>query len=406
MTRTLNRRVVARLRRSPALAADLPSVVEPVEVPLVLEPVATDAFAPLPAPGDPPLRRRPSRRTAMVAVALLAVYVIWGSTFLAIKVAIETIPPFTMMAVRFAIAGSVLFAWAVRRGDRGGDRITLRQWRHAVQTGALLLVGGTGLVSLAQTRIASGAAALLCATVPLFMALLGRGVLRERLSPRVWVGLVVGLLGVATLVDPRGGGQVGAMLLVLVASFAWAAGSLRSRLADAPARPLVAAAMEMLGAALVFALIAVGSGEVARVEWSAIGLSGLLAVGYLVTAGSLVAFTAYSWLMRNASPTLVGTYAYVNPVVAVLLGWAFAGEVVTGRTLVAGAIIVVSVILLITGRPGEPVPAQATSGGDVFAGQQRRRRPRRARLGLASVARGARREAAAGLEGDAVREVL
>jgi drug/metabolite transporter (DMT)-like permease len=395
MTRTLNRRVVTRLRRSPALA--------PVAA---LDPVAVDAFAPLPAPGEPPLRRRPSRRTSMVVAALLAVYVIWGSTFLAIKVAIETIPPFTMMAIRFAIAGTILFAWAVRRGDRGSDRITLRQWRHALQTGALLLVGGTGLVSLAQTRIASGTAALLCATVPLWMALLGRGVLRERLSARVWLGLLVGLLGVAALVDPRGGGQVGAMLLVLVASFAWAAGSLRSRLADAPARPLVAAAMEMLGAALVFALIAVGTGEAARVQWSQIDSGSLLALGYLTTAGSLVAFTAYSWLMRNASPTLVGTYAYVNPVVAVLLGWAFAGELVTGRTLLAGAIIVVSVVLLITGRPGEPVPAQATSGGDVFAGRQRRRRPLRPRIGLASVARGARREAAAGLEGDAVRDVV
>ncbi|HSK21797.1 MAG TPA: EamA family transporter [Egicoccus sp.] len=377
MTRTLNRRVVARLQRRPAL--DPVVAVDPVAD---LDPVATDAFAPLPPPGEPPLRRRPSRRTTLVAAALLAVYVIWGSTFLAIKVAIETIPPFTMMAVRFAIAGTVLFVWAVRRGDRGGDRITLRQWRHAIQTGALLLVGGTGLVSLAQTRIASGTAALLTATVPLWMALLGRLVLRERLSGRVWLGLLVGLLGVASLVDPRGGGQVGAMLLVLLASFAWAAGSLRSRLADAPARPLVAAAMEMLGAALVFAVVAVGSGEVARVEWSAIGASSLFAVGYLTTAGSLVAFTAYSWLMRNASPTLVGTYAYVNPVVAVLLGWAFAGELVTGRTAMAGAIIVVSVVLLITGRPGEPVPAQATSGGDVFAGQQRRRRPLRRRRDL------------------------
>ncbi|MFA9446942.1 EamA family transporter [Egicoccus sp. AB-alg6-2] len=370
MTRTVNRAVAARLRRAGAL----PSVV-PVEA------------TPRPTPPPPPERRAPAPRSVMVALALLCVYVIWGSTFLAIKVAIETIPPFTMMAIRFAIAGALLFAWAVRRGDRGGDRVTLRQWGHAIQSGALLLVGGTGLVSLAQTRISSGTAALLCATVPLWMALLGRGMLGEKLSRRAWIGLLVGFLGVAALVDPRGGGQLGAMLLVLIATLAWAAGSMRSRLADAPARPLVAASMEMLGAALLFTVIAVGSGEVAGIVWSQIDTSGVLALVYLTTAGSLVAFTAYSWLLRNASTTLVGTYAYVNPVVAVLLGWAFAGELVSGRTLVAGAVILGSVVLLITGRPGEPVPAQATSGGDVFAGEPRWHRTHKRLGGLPSAAR-------------------
>ncbi|GGI09201.1 EamA family transporter [Egicoccus halophilus] len=385
MTRTGNRALTQRLRRARPLArVDGPSASGP------------DSSSNSGSGSGTGTRSRLERRTVLVVLALFAVYVVWGSTFLAIKVAIETIPPFTMMAIRFAIAGSVLFAWAVRRGDRAGDRVTLRQWRHAVTTGALLLVGGTGLVSLAQTRISSGTAALLCATVPLWMALLGRGMFGERLSPRAWLGLLIGFGGVAALVDPRGGGHLGAMLLVLVATLAWAAGSMRSRTADAPSRPLVAAAMEMLGAALVFSIIAVGSGEASGVVWSAIGIDAILALVYLTTAGSLLAFTAYSWLLRNASTTLVGTYAYVNPVVAVLLGWAFAGELVTGRTVVAGAIILGSVVLLITGRPGEPVPAQATSGGDVFAGEARWHRAKRRVGQLPSAARLYRRP---GVEG-------
>jgi drug/metabolite transporter (DMT)-like permease len=317
------------------------------------------------------------RRTLLVVLALGAVYVIWGSTFLAIKVAVETMPPFTMMAVRFVVAGGLLYLWASRRGDRRGDRPTLAQWRHATLTGGMLLVGGTGLVSLAQTRIDSGTAALLTSTVPLWLALFGRTFLGERLSSRAWLGLLIGLVGVGLLVDPSGGGEVGALLLVVLGAIAWAGGSLRSRVAPSPTRPLVAASMEMLGASLVFAVVGAASGEFARVDLAAIDGASFLALLYLTTAGSIVAFTCYSWLLRNASTSLVGTPAYVNPVVAVGLGWAFAGEVVTGRTVLAGAVILGSVVLLITGRPGVPVPAQATSGGDVFAGRSRWRRIRR-----------------------------
>jgi drug/metabolite transporter (DMT)-like permease len=316
------------------------------------------------------------RHGTRVVLALVAVYVIWGSTFLAIKVAVTTMPPFTMMAVRFLVAGGLLYLWASRRGDRRGDRPSLAQWRHAVLTGGMLLVGGTGLVSLAQTRIDSGTAALLTSTVPLWLALFGRTFLGERLSSRVWLGLLIGLVGVGLLVDPTGGGELGPLVLVVLGAIGWAAGSLRSRVAPSPVRPLVAASMEMLGAALVFAVVGVASGEVARLDVAAIDGPSVLAFAYLTTAGSIVAFTAYSWLLRNATTSLVGTHAYVNPVVAVGLGWALAGEVVTGRTLVAGAVILGSVVLLITGRPGVPVPAQATSGGDVFAGRSRWRRIR------------------------------
>jgi drug/metabolite transporter (DMT)-like permease len=323
------------------------------------------------------------RHASLVVLALVAVYGIWGSTFLAIKVAVDTMPPFAMMAVRFAIAGGVLYAWAARRGDHRGDRPTFAQWWQAVLTGGVLLVGGTGLVSLAQTRIDSGTAALLTSTVPLWLALFGRAFLGERLSGRAWLGLLVGLGGVGLLVDPRGGDEVGAMALVVLGAIGWAAGSLRSRVAPSPTRPLVAASMEMLGASFVFALVAGGTGELGRLELGAIDGASLAALAYLTTAGSIVAFTCYSWLLRNAPMSLVSTHAYVNPVVAVGLGWALAGELVTIRTLVAGGIVLGSVVLLVTGRPGVPVPAQATSGGDVFAGRARWRRIRRREPALA-----------------------
>jgi drug/metabolite transporter (DMT)-like permease len=196
----------------------------------------------------------------------------------------------------------------------------------------------------------------------------------------------VGLAGVAALVDPSGG-RIVPTLVVLAGSLSWAAGTLHSRSADAPGEPLVASAMEMLGGALGFLTVAVVTGEPGRFAIADVDTGSLVALGYLVTAGSIVAFTAYRWLLRNASTVLVGSYAYVNPVVAVLLGWAFAGELVTGRTLLGGAIVLSSVVLLVTGRPDQPVPAQPTSGGDVFAGERRWHRASRTLGALPAAAR-------------------
>lgn len=331
-------------------------------------------------------RRGWTRASVFVALALGVVYVVWGSTYLAIAVAIESVPPMLLMAVRFFVAGSLLYVVVIRRGDRAGDRVTVRQLGQAIVTGGMLLVGGTGLLTLAQTSISSGLASLLGATVPLFLALFARGAFGERLSGRAWLGLLVGIVGIGLLVDPRGG-QLGAILLALAGAAGWAAGSLRSRVAAAPRRPMVGAALEMLGASLVFAVVGVLRGELAQLELHAITPQAWAAFGYLVVAGSIVAYTAYSWLLRNAGTQLVGTHAYVNPIVAVTLGWIVLGEVVTLRTVVAGAVVLVSVVLLITGRPGEPVPAQMTSGADVFAGTSRWRRLRQ-RVG--SLPRGAR----------------
>jgi drug/metabolite transporter (DMT)-like permease len=308
---------------------------------------------------------------AKIAVALGTVYLVWGSTLLATKVALVALPPFSLQAARFLLAGGLVYLVAVNLGDRDGDRVTLRHWVQAFLTGNLLMVGGTGLITLAQTSIPSGTAGLLLATVPIWLALLARGIFGERLSVRAWIGLGIGLVGVGLLLEPSGGGQFGAMLLAVLGAFAWAAGSLRSRVNDAPSRPLVVAGMQMLGGGVGFLVLAVALGEPTRIVWGAIDRSSVLAFLYLLTAGSLVAFTAYSWLLRRVSTTVVGTYAYVNPAVAVLLGWALAGETYALDTLFAGAVILGAVVLVITGRPGEPVPAQATSGGDVFAGERR-----------------------------------
>ncbi len=331
-----------------------------------------------------------------IVLALATVYLVWGSTLFATQVALETIPPFSLQATRFLLAGTLLYLVASRIGDRHGDRPTLYHWWQALLTGNLLMVGGTGFLTLAQTRIPSGTAGLLLATVPIWLALLARVVFAERLSARAWTGLVVGLLGVGMLLDPSGGGHLGGMLLAVLGAFAWAAGSLRSRVNDAPSRPLLAAAMQMICGGAGFLLLALLRGEPTQIRWEALGWSSLVSFTYLLTAGSLVAFTAYSWLLRNVSTTLVGTYAYVNPAIAVLLGWLFAGERYTAATLVAGGVVLAAVILIITGRPGVPVPAQATSGGDVFAGERRWHKVRRQLDRLPSpqrLAAGARRVA-------------
>lgn len=312
---------------------------------------------------------------AKVAAALATVYLVWGSTFLSTAVVVQQLPPMLMLAARFLLAGGLLLAFGVARARRrpGWAWPRWRQWRDATVTGCVLLVGGTGMISLAQVRLSSGLAALLTATVPLWLAVLARVRFGDVLSGRAGLGLLVGLAGVAVLVDP-GGGQVGAMLLVLTGAALWAAGTLRSRVADVPQAPLVAAGMEMLGAGVGFVVVGLLRAEHTGLDLAAVDPGTWLAYAYLVTAGSIVAFTAYRWLMDHVSTAVIGSHGYVNPTVAVVLGWALVGEEVTLRTLVGGLVVLVAVVLLVTGRPEQPVPAQATSGGDVFAGRSRWRR--------------------------------
>jgi drug/metabolite transporter (DMT)-like permease len=294
---------------------------------------------------------RPTR--LRVAAAFAAVYVLWGSTYLAIRFALESLPPFWMASSRFLIAGTLLYVWARRRGEPAPTRI---HWRSALIVGGLLLMGGNGGVVWAEQRVPSGLAALLVATVPLWMVMLdgaGRG--WRRPPVQVLLGIGLGLAGVALLVGPgKFAGGLGVDPLgagaLLLGALCWATGSLYSRRAPLPPSPLLGTAMEMLGGGACLAVAGLVSGEWGRLDLAAATPRSLLAVGYLVVFGSLVGFTAYVWLLRVSTPPLVATYAYVNPVVAVLLGWAFAGEPVTARTLVAAAVIVGAVVLITTYR--------------------------------------------------------
>ena len=293
-------------------------------------------------------------RLGLVILALGTVYLVWGSTYFGILIAIKTIPPMSMAALRFTVAGGLLYAWAVRRGDREGDRPGLAQWAAAAVVGTALLAAGNGAVTWAEQRIPSGIAALLIASVPLWMSILGRVLLAERLSWLAVVGLAVGFAGLVLLVRPSGTDRLDltATVVVLGGALAWASGSVWSRRAPLPRRPLVTTGMEMLAGGAVLAVASVVGGEPARIRFAEISVSSVLAVAYLVVFGSLVAFTAYVWLLRNVRTSVVGTYAYVNPVVAVALGAVLGGEPVTGRALLAGAVILAGVALIVTGQPG------------------------------------------------------
>lgn len=294
---------------------------------------------------------------ARVIAGFAAVYVLWGSTYLAMSWAIETIPPFYMAALRFLIAGAVLYAWARARGDAPPTRT---HWRSAAVVGALLLVTGNGLVVWAEQRVPSGLASLLVATMPLWMVLLdwmrpaGR-----RPTPATIAGIALGLAGLGVLVGPgtmlgHGGiDPLGAGVLV-AASLSWAAGSLYSRRAPLPRSPFLGTAMEMLAGGAMLVVVAIAVGERAPVDPRAISLRSAASLGYLVVFGSLVGFTTYLWLLRVASPARVSTYAFVNPVVAVFLGWALASEPITPRTMVAAAVIVGAVALITTGQGRRP----------------------------------------------------
>ena len=284
-------------------------------------------------------------------LAFLAIYIIWGSTYLAIRFGVETLPPFLMAGIRFVLAGSVLFLWERRRGT---PVPTLVQWRSAAIVGGLLLVVGNGGVTWAEQAIPSGVTALLISTSPFWFVVLEwilfRGI---RPTGRIVTGLTIGLCGVLLLIGPDriltgGGFPLSGIIVLLIATMSWAGGSLYSRRALMPASPFMATAAEMLTGGGLLLLLSTILGEPFSVDPAAVSLSSILALAYLFVFGSLVAFTAYVWLLRETTPARVSTYAYVNPVIAVVLGWTLGGEELTGRMIIAALIIVVGVVLIVT----------------------------------------------------------
>ena len=290
-----------------------------------------------------------SSQKAKLIGAFAAVYVLWGSTYLAIRFGVETIPPFLMAGTRHLTAGLLLYLWLRMRG---GPRPDPRHWRTAIVIGGMMLLGGNGLVTWAERRVPSGLAALIVASVPLWMALLDG--IHKRMRPRLPVvaGLLIGLGGLLVLVAPgslAGKGRVdllgaGALLL---AALSWTAGSLYSQRVRLPESILMVTAMEMIGGGALLWLTGLAAGEGARLHLAAISTRSLLSLGYLIVFGSLIGFSAYVYLLHATTPARVSTYAYVNPIVAVLLGWSFAGEAVTLRIALATVAIVAAVALII-----------------------------------------------------------
>jgi drug/metabolite transporter (DMT)-like permease len=301
-----------------------------------------------------PNRNSSTAPRSQILIAFAAVYIIWGSTYLAIRFAIETLPPFLMVGTRFFAAGAIMYVWL---RARGAEKPTAIHWRSAAILGVLMPVLGTGVVVWSEQKVPSGIAALLVAIVPLWIVLLQwwrpRG---KRPNALVLGGVGLGLAGLYLLVDPGGDksqGNVFAEGILLIAALSWAIGSLYSRRAPQAKAKFLGTAMEMIVAGVVLIVAGLVTGEASHFSFAAASVKSWAALAYLVTFGSIIAYTAYVWLLSAVNPTLVSTYAFVNPVVAVFLGWAFASEPLNMRMLVATAIIVGAVALITIGEKEE-----------------------------------------------------
>lgn len=295
--------------------------------------------------------------------ALIAVYIVWGSTYLAIRFAVESLPPFLMASARFVFAGAILYAWRRASGDAAPSKV---EWRSAAIVGLLLLAGGNGGVVWAEQRVVSGVAALLVGTTPLWMVLI------DALRPggqwpgwRAIAGVLMGFGGIAILVGPSefaGNGSkidlIGIAALI-VAAFLWSMGSIYSRAAKLPSSPLLGTGMEMLMGGAGLLVLGTLTGEWGHLHLAAVSARSLLGVAYLIVFGSWVGFTAYTWLLRVAPTPLVSTYAYVNPVVALVLGFLLANERLSSNVLIAAAVILGAVVMVKTVSSPRPEPEAA-----------------------------------------------
>lgn len=279
--------------------------------------------------------------------ALCAIYLIWGSTYLFIRLMVQTVPPVVGVGVRFFVAGLIMLGLLAGRDGLSRVRVARRELASAALVGVLLAAGGNGLVTVAEKHVPSGLAALLVASVPVWIVVY-RTILRDRVPAATFAGVLVGLAGLAVLLlaghRPEGA-PLGDCLIVVAAALCWALGTLLSPRLPTPADPLVSTGWQMLCAGAVVLAFAVPAGDLSALGHAS--AKSLLSLAYLVAVGSIVAFSAYSWLLKNAPVSKVATYAYVNPIVAVLLGWVFLGEDLPATTLLGTAIIVASVATIV-----------------------------------------------------------
>lgn len=289
-----------------------------------------------------------------VLFAMAAVYFFWGGTYLAMKIAIESMPPFLMAGIRFSIAGWALY---LANRARGAARPTLGEWKNAAIVGALMMLCANGPIVWAEQQVPSAIASVLVATVPLWIALFGYLTKEQKANAGSLIGIALGLCGIVVLVwTPEGVSWQNAdfwgVPALIFASVAWAAGSVFSRKAKLPAAPLLATGAQMIVGGALLLLLAAACGEFRGFHPAQVSLRSWLAFGYLVLCGSLLGYTSYIWLMKNAEPALVSTYAFVNPVVAVFLGWLIADETFGANAIAAAAIIVLSIIIMTLSRDG------------------------------------------------------
>ena len=302
----------------------------------------------------------PHPRAWKVLLAFAIIYFVWGSTFLAIRVGVREVPPFLLAGIRFLVAGIVLFCWM---RAKGAPSPTAREWRAVALIAVPIFVLDYGLVFWSEQRVPSGVTAVMMATIPVFMALAEIVFLRtQRLTARLGLSLLVGMSGVAVLVGHIGnlaGASIdpaGACALI-VGAISWSVAAPLSRKLPLPAAKAMSSGAQMLAGGILLTLLAAALGEFRGFHLSTVSRNAWLALVYLIVAGSIVAYTAYVWLIHHESPTKVGTYAYVNPVVAVLLGYFFGGEALGPRTIVGTALVLVSVVVITT----TPQPEMNTS---------------------------------------------
>ena len=291
-----------------------------------------------------------------IVAAFAVVYVVWGSTYLAIRFAVETIPPFLLAGLRFIISGSLMYGYLWMRGQATTTR---KELVAAAMCGCLMLIGGNGLVCWAEQFVPSGITALVIGTSPLWIVLLGWLAFGdERPGPGVWVGLILGLIGVYLLTDQSGitGESINPLgaVALLFACFFWAWGSFLSKSKSMPKSTLLSVALQMLTAGVALIIISFCLGEPFRVDINSVSTKSLLSLAYLVVFGAILAYTCYGWLFRNCSPALVSTYAYVNPMVAVILGYFLANEKVGTSTLLAAGFILGGVFLVSSNKGKKP----------------------------------------------------